>query len=88
MPPRSPAAPKKADGGESKQKDPDLVALGARLRVLRKSAGMSQEGLAEAAGLHWTYVSQAERGLRNLTYKSLLKLAKGLGVGVGALVEG
>lgn len=41
---------------------------------------MTQEGLAHAAGLHWTYIGQIERGERNLTYKNVLKLARGLGV--------
>lgn len=62
------------------EKDPELVALGRRLVQLRKNAGLTQEGLAEAAGLHWTYVGQIERGERNLTYKSVLRLARGLNV--------
>jgi transcriptional regulator with XRE-family HTH domain len=61
-------------------KDPELVALGRRLCELREQAGLTQEALAHAAGLHWTYVGQIERGERNLTYKSLLKLARGLGL--------
>lgn len=61
-------------------KDPELVALGARLVKLRRAAELTQEGLADAAGLHWTYIGQIERGERNPTYKNLLKLAKGLGV--------
>ena len=59
-------------------KDPDLVALGARLRELRGEAGLTQEELAAAAGLHWTYIGQVERGERNPTYRSLVKLARGL----------
>lgn len=84
MPPRSSAAPE----GDRTEKDPELVAFGARLRVLRGAAEMTQEALAEAAGLHWTYVGQIERGERNLTLKNVLKLARGLGVGAGTLVEG
>jgi transcriptional regulator with XRE-family HTH domain len=68
-------------------KDPELVALGARLRALREAAGMTQEDLAHAAGLHWTYVGQIERGERNATYKNLLKLARGLGVDAAQLVQ-
>lgn len=68
-------------------KDPELVAFGARLRALRGDAGLTQEGLADAAGLHWTYVGQIERGERNLTYKNILRLARGLGVGPGELIE-
>lgn len=61
-------------------KDPELVAFGARVRQLREQAGMTQEGLADVAGLHWSYVGQIERGERNLTYKNIVRLAHGLGV--------
>ena len=71
----------------SRQRDPELVAFGARVRALREKRGMSQEALAHAAGVHWTYVGQIERGERNLTYKSILKLARGLDVSAGALVD-
>lgn len=62
------------------EKDGELVEFGARLRALRDRAGLTQEQLAHAAGLHWTYVGQVERGERNLTYKSILRLAEGLAV--------
>ena len=68
-------------------KNPDLVALGQRLRTLREAAGLTQESLAHAAGLHWTYVGQIESGERNLTYLNLLKLATGLGISCSVLVE-
>lgn len=67
-------------GSEKAGKDPELMAFGRRLCVLRERAGMTQESLADAAGLHWTYVGQVERGERNLSYKNLLKLARGLGL--------
>lgn len=73
------ARPKKR-GGKATGKDAELVAFGRRLCELREAAGMTQESLAEAAGLHWTYVGQIERGERNLTYRNVLKLARGLGV--------
>jgi transcriptional regulator with XRE-family HTH domain len=63
-----------------KGKDPELVALGRRVFELREAAGLTQEALAHAAGLHWTYIGQVERGERNLTYKNVLKVARGLGV--------
>jgi transcriptional regulator with XRE-family HTH domain len=62
------------------QKKPELVALGLRVRELREAAGLTQEAVAKRAGLHWTFIGQIERGERNLTYQSLLKLARGLGV--------
>lgn len=73
---------KASDGGERerKAKDGELVAFGKRVTKARKKTGMTQEALADAAGLHWTYVGQVERGERNLTYKNILKLARGLEV--------
>lgn len=71
----------------SRAKDPELVALGAQVRALREAARMTQEELAHAAGLHWTYVGQIERGERNLTYKNILKLARGLDLRPGRLVD-
>lgn len=69
----------KASGSKSpKGKDPELVAFGKQLAKLRAEAGLTQESLAHAAGLHWTYVGQIERGERNLTYKNMLRLARGL----------
>lgn len=61
--------------------------LGNRLRALRHAAGLTQEELAARSELHWTYVGQVERGERNLTYKILLRLARGLGVSPAQLVE-
>jgi transcriptional regulator with XRE-family HTH domain len=84
-------APKPGDppvqDSEKTAKDPDLVVLGRRLAALREQARMTQESLADAAGLHWTYVGQVERGERNLSYKNLLKLARGLGVDPAELVS-
>jgi len=62
--------------------------LGDRVRAARNELGVSQEGLAELAGIHWTFVSQVERGLRNINLHNLLKLADGLGVDAGMLVTG
>ncbi len=72
--------------GKGAVKDAELYAFGRRLAALRDEAGLTQEGLAHAAGLHWTYVGQVERGERNLTYKNVLKLARGLGVEPTALL--
>lgn len=66
--------------------DGDLIAFGAHLRACRRAAGMTQEDLAYASDLHWTYISQIERGMRNLTYKSILMLAHGLGTTPGRLM--
>jgi transcriptional regulator with XRE-family HTH domain len=62
--------------------------FGERLRSRRRSLGLSQEGLAERSGVHWTFVGQVERGQRNLSLHNALKLARGLGVDLGELVGG
>lgn len=48
------------------------------LREARESAGISQEQLAERAGLHRTYISQLERGLKSPSLDVIVSLAKGL----------
>ena len=48
------------------------------LRACRSRLGISQEELAGRAGLHRTYVSDIERGARNLSLESIDKLAKAL----------
>lgn len=65
--------------------DSDLVALGQLVRQHRLAAELTQEGLAELSGLHWSYVSDVERGRRNPTYRVLRQLARALGVSVGDL---
>lgn len=62
--------------------------FGERVRARRNELGLSQEALADVAGLHWTFVGQVERGRRNLTLHNILKIARGLGVDPGDLVQG
>jgi transcriptional regulator with XRE-family HTH domain len=52
--------------------------LGERLRAYRNKAGLSQEQLAEKAGLHATYIGQLERGEKNATIESIEKVARAL----------
>jgi transcriptional regulator with XRE-family HTH domain len=62
--------------------------LGERVKNRRNRLGISQEELADRADLHWTFVGQVERGRRNLSLHNLLKLAAGLGIDPGKLVQG
>jgi len=55
-------------------------ALGARIRDLRRKADRSQEDLAERAGMHWTYLSDLERGRQTPTLDVVNRLARALGV--------
>ncbi|WP_431785006.1 helix-turn-helix domain-containing protein [Microbacterium maritypicum] len=54
--------------------------LGAQLRELRRSRGLTQEGLAEELGVTPRYLAGIERGERNLTLDSVDALAAQLGV--------
>lgn len=50
-------------------------------------AGMSQEKLAERAGLHPTYIGMIERGTRNATLDVAARIAKALKIDLPKLVE-
>jgi transcriptional regulator with XRE-family HTH domain len=62
-----------------------VKALGQRIRELRDAKGWSQERLAEAAYLDRSYLAGIERGLRNPSVRSLLKIAGALKVRIGEL---
>jgi transcriptional regulator with XRE-family HTH domain len=57
----------------------DRKRFGRRIRQLRLAHHLTQEGLAERAGLHPTYVGGIERGERNVGFDNLLKIARALG---------
>ena len=66
---------------------PATQVFGERVRARRQDLGLSQEALAAQAGIHWTFLGQIERGRRNLNLHNLLKVAAGLGVDPGELVQ-
>jgi len=68
--------------------NPDLLLLGVTIRRMRQSLRISQEELAERCGLHRTYLSDVERGQRNLSFLALLSIARGLGLTVPELTGG
>jgi transcriptional regulator with XRE-family HTH domain len=61
--------------------------FGLKVQALRKAKGWSQEEFAERAGLHRTYVSAVERGVRNPTLTVVAKLAAALSVRIGELAD-
>jgi len=61
--------------------------VGSNLRRAREEVGISQEELADRAGLHRTYVSGVERGIRNPTVTVLEKIAKALKIKSSTLLE-
>jgi len=61
-------------------------AFGLVVRSRRERAGLSQEALAEIAGLHRTYVGSVERGERNVTLKNISSLASALGTSASQLL--
>jgi transcriptional regulator with XRE-family HTH domain len=69
----------------SKPRSPEHAALGEAIRRLRLDAGISQEQLAERAETDLTQVGGIERGVRNPSYTTLLRLAKALDTSVGAI---
>lgn len=62
-----------------------VVQFGERVRELRKEKEISQEELADRAGVHRTYIGMIERGEKNITIVNIQKIAKALGVGIKEL---
>ena len=60
--------------------------FGVSVRVWRSRLGISQEELAERAELHRTYISDVERGARNVSLASIEKLARALQVSIPTLL--
>jgi two-component system response regulator len=63
------------------------ILLGNAIKSTRSALGISQEELAVRAGLHRTYVSDVERGVRNPSIESVEKLARALELSLPMLFE-
>lgn len=61
--------------------------FGNKVRELRKQKGISQEELGFKSGLHRTYISDIERGSRNVSLINLEKIAKALSVKINSLLN-
>ena len=71
------------------KRDRELArAFGQRLQKARRYAGLSQLELSAATGVSTPFISGLERGVRQPSLSTLVKLAGGLGVGVADLVVG
>ena len=55
-------------------------ALGDRIRALRSQYGWSQEQFAEICGLHRTYMGHVERGEKNVSLSTILRISEALGI--------
>lgn len=67
--------------------NPALVSLGAAIRAARQAQGLSQEALAELAGIDRSYMGGIERGEHNISIINLLKIADALGVKISVLTK-
>jgi transcriptional regulator with XRE-family HTH domain len=68
--------------------DADLkVAFGETVRKFRTARGLSQEKLAEHAGIHRTYIGDVERGLRNIALVNMHRIASALKVPLSSLIS-
>ncbi|MDP9413248.1 MAG: helix-turn-helix domain-containing protein [Pseudomonadota bacterium] len=73
----------------SGKEDPQnvLQQLGSAIRTLRADVGLSQEALADAAGIDRSHMGKIERGERNVTLLNLHRIALALRTKVSALLS-
>lgn len=58
----------------------ELERIGAALRQCREEKALTLQALASRTGYHYTYIGSIERGERNITLRTLIRLAAGLDV--------
>lgn len=58
------------------------ILYGEKLKDFRNKKGLSQEELGFKSSLHRTYISEVERGRRNISIVNIAKIAKALGMKV------
>jgi transcriptional regulator with XRE-family HTH domain len=69
-------------------RSPALEEFGRRVRERRNGRGLSLEQFAELSTVHYVYLSGLERGLRNPSVMTVLKIAAALEIDPGELVTG
>jgi len=65
-----------------------LLSFGKKIREIRSSLALSQEELAEKAGVHRTYIGMIERGEKNVTIITIQRLAHALDVNIEYIISG
>lgn len=69
------------------KKEPILIQFGNNVQKYRKSLHLSQEKLAEKAGVHRTYIGMIERAEKNITLINIEKVSKALNVEIFDLLK-
>lgn len=64
-----------------------LIKFGQKVRQERRKQYLSQEGLAEKANLHRTYIGMIERAEKNITLTNVQKIADALGLSIADLFK-
>lgn len=67
-------------------KDERMVAFGKKMREIRKNKGISQEKLAEMAGIDRSYMGNIERGEKNITLKKVYEICDALDIDIKQIV--
>ena len=68
-------------------KNPILLQFGKNVQEYRRAQQMSQEQLAESAGVHRTYIGMIERAEKNITLLNIAKIANALKISPSVLLE-
>jgi transcriptional regulator with XRE-family HTH domain len=63
------------------------IRFGRAIRRVRAEQGINQEEAADRCGLHWTYYSGVERGVRNVSLLNIERIGKGLRMSLPKLFE-
>jgi len=73
---------------EMRRRSAALIRLGDRVKRRRHNLGLTQEGLADSADLHRTYIGGVEWGERNLSVLNLVRICEALRLDPAELVRG
>jgi transcriptional regulator with XRE-family HTH domain len=73
--------------GKRRGKPDNQERFGDAVRARREELGLTQEDLADKARIHRTYVSDVERGARNVSLVNIERLAMALAVSISSLFQ-